>query len=340
MKTNIKTKYLIIGSFFKCDNLDSKMILNNIILFAKEIKVLQISLIDASSISFENCHIRLSMLYILLYGMSWYNKFGLISDNYHNEILNNNIKNNLNLESFIDQALLNKKNREINIINEEYIIELKNYITKINNSNNLNKKLNSLLINKYYSKLTELLSILNKDYYITEKEYNYNTLIILVNQIENHKSYNDINNDNIRWYKEFLDSKINNENNEKKNEIKELFNKIKNNYTQINDNTKINDIVKIIHNAKKNNCSSIELQFLIEITDIANYIFLYDSQLKMILPQNTTGGVKIWEKGKKLSSQTKIKSKIQNQSENPKSKRKSKRRTLKKHRKTKSKSKK
>jgi hypothetical protein len=79
--------------------------LETLIKYAKHLKnILKINLdkicLDDASI-IPDTKILLWLLSILTTGESWYNKFGFTSDDYHNELRNNNEKINMNIMDFI-----------------------------------------------------------------------------------------------------------------------------------------------------------------------------------------------------------------------------------------------
>jgi hypothetical protein len=140
---NKTEEYLSIETLMKCFDITGTNMLENIILFATDLKLKKITLIDASFFLFGNilnkdisisyiletieskiepkyildCKYNLGYLYILLHGESWYNKFGFISENYINEVKQNNKILQYNLQKLIEE--INKKeifNLENNII--------------------------------------------------------------------------------------------------------------------------------------------------------------------------------------------------------------------------------
>ena len=108
---------------YKCGLIKGKDLLESIINIAKEIKK-NIKLYDYSLYYFsDDCSIQLSYFYILMYGISWYNKFGFISiphDEYglelpqYDEIIcKNEIIINYTLDKFLLEGIIANDNLEI-----------------------------------------------------------------------------------------------------------------------------------------------------------------------------------------------------------------------------------
>lgn len=102
-----------------------------------EINLDKICLEDASIIPDTN--IRLWLLSILTTGKSWYNQFGFTSDDYHNELRDNNEKINMNIMDFIILCITSckkiKKNHSLpNDINESLIERIMSFFTKYDTS--------------------------------------------------------------------------------------------------------------------------------------------------------------------------------------------------------------
>jgi hypothetical protein len=100
---------LAIDTLMECniENLSGTKILNNIILFARELKIDLIVLADASNI---NNKLNLIYYYILLHGRSWYNKFGFISCCYENEKYKNKIVQEYSFDDYLDESINNYQN--------------------------------------------------------------------------------------------------------------------------------------------------------------------------------------------------------------------------------------
>lgn len=123
------TNKISINALNKCkiNNSTGSIILNKIILIAKELKIKSIVLIDAAMIKNNGCEFRLSYYYILLHGYSFYNKFGFYSFNFDNEKINNELIRNYTFETYLDEIILAYKNSKIP--------ELKNNIQQLRNIN-------------------------------------------------------------------------------------------------------------------------------------------------------------------------------------------------------------
>src|SRR5437868_9695757 len=107
-----------IESMTLCGKVSGTTILNKIIALAKNINLETIDLVDGSSIYLNKqidnkCYISLSALYILLHGISWYNKFGFISDEYNIEKTENDLIRKLSVSEFIHKIF--KKDTEESI---------------------------------------------------------------------------------------------------------------------------------------------------------------------------------------------------------------------------------
>ena len=107
----ILTDEIYLSSLYKCNYKSGTENLNNIINIAKDLGSLQVSLVDASALYYggdpniTNCDISLSTIYILLYGQSWYNKFGFKSVNYNEEIKHNEKIRQMSLVNFLEKLL-------------------------------------------------------------------------------------------------------------------------------------------------------------------------------------------------------------------------------------------
>ena len=81
----------------------SYLLLCKIYYAIKEMGSRYIQLVDASRIDFDGCFIDLECHYILLYGYSWYNKYGYYFDNNENELISNGIFETRKLQFYRDE---------------------------------------------------------------------------------------------------------------------------------------------------------------------------------------------------------------------------------------------
>jgi hypothetical protein len=108
------TNDIYVNHIDKCKFYSGKYSVANIIEFAKEASIDKIFLQDKSRIKIGNCDFPLSHYYILLHGMSWYNKFGFKSHQFQYEQNNNSELPNLTLDEFTNLILQNYKKKLIN----------------------------------------------------------------------------------------------------------------------------------------------------------------------------------------------------------------------------------
>jgi hypothetical protein len=283
-----------IDSFSKCNQVETYFLLNQIINFAKELKLKTITLLDKSYIIIDNYTIDLPMLYILLYGYSWYNKFEFLSLNYENEILINKDLCSYNFNDFIFSSCEEKK-KKITIFTYEQIDTKYSIIedTKLLEIQSLNCSASRLT--KYYNNMLEIYKILNPDYIEPDiDKINQSHINSLIKLITDYKIIigEDYIKSIIEHEKEIASIKINEETEFYKNKINELFLqfidklkkkdineilliRIKEKYSDdlieynITYYTPIKNIVRII-------CFlHIETELLVEITDIAKYLLIY-----------------------------------------------------------------
>lgn len=76
---------IFVNHIDRCKFFKGAHIVARTIQFMDEMGVRQISLQDKSTIDMHNCTVPLSYYYILLNGMSWYNKLGFVSRDYQDE---------------------------------------------------------------------------------------------------------------------------------------------------------------------------------------------------------------------------------------------------------------
>lgn len=100
----------------KCKFYNGTQIIHNIIDFAKEMQIKKISLQDKSSITINRCEFPLSYYYILINGMSWYNRFGFVSKNFEEEQIVNSRIPNMTLNEFKMELLVNYNQKRMQSI--------------------------------------------------------------------------------------------------------------------------------------------------------------------------------------------------------------------------------
>ena len=94
----------------KCLDENGGTVLNKLITIGKQSRVSRIELEDDSHL---DCDIPLAAYYILKYGMSWYNKFGFVSENDAKDRIENERIRNLSVEHFIHE-IVDAENKDFN----------------------------------------------------------------------------------------------------------------------------------------------------------------------------------------------------------------------------------
>ena len=317
---NKENNILSISHFTKCDNINSKLMLQLIINFSKLIRIKKIELIDGSNLELGSCFINLRMYYILLYGMSWYNQFHLVSQNYSNELITNNRYRLYSFNDFLNTSIENKKNKEIhdNYVNIEETFNYLN-LTALNSLSNQHP----LIITKKNKHILYLLNNIipdytfpsyiyldikkenSKDIYIAEIKYSIDTFKKLVNEhgderiktlaLENsNKLIIKTNDEILQNIKSLFLNFIDEFNQEKQklteDEINNILEKLRTIFSdnppstfEITDTTPIMNIVRIIYILKLIDCENYKAKLLYSITDIATFVFLYDINLSYTL---------------------------------------------------------
>ena len=108
--TIYRSNIMKINLLQKCDDEKGGSILNKLITIGKKAHVTHIELEDDSHL---DCDIPLAAYYILKYGMSWYNKFGFVSENDKQHRIENERIRNLPLEHFIHE-IVDATNKDFN----------------------------------------------------------------------------------------------------------------------------------------------------------------------------------------------------------------------------------
>ena len=243
-----------IDTLLKCNQLSGHKNLEKIvelgIILKNIININKISLVDASTVILDGCDFSLSNLHILIYGISWYNKYGFISLSYEDELYNNKEVCKLNLRDFLEKSTDNQfNNKKIKMLDEIKLMK-----ESINLSNNNIELLNPI-------KKRRIKKLKNK-------------YVILKNNLEN--------------YQELEIIKFEKEKNDFIQECNELFNNIitniisPSNIKELSTNSQISLIIGTIYNYIKINnldCSSDEIKFLIKILYISDYIIIYKNYL-------------------------------------------------------------
>jgi hypothetical protein len=250
----IYNEYIYINFLLKCNQLSGHKNLEKIVELGKILKnitnIKKISLIDGSTIILNKCDFSLSNLHILIYGISWYNKYGFLSVTYENE-LDNNIKLcELDLIYFLEKSSNNQYNsKKTKMLNE--IKLMKESINLLNSNIELLRHVQKRRI-----------SILKKKY------------LNIKNNLEN--------------YQESEIIKFKKEKDDFLQECSDLFNNIitnisnPSNIKELSFDSKISLIIEKIYNYSKINnldCNSDEIKFLIKIMYISDYIIIYDNKL-------------------------------------------------------------
>jgi hypothetical protein len=101
-----------IESLDKCGTLSGTTVLKNLINIAEQLQLDEIRLLDGSTIPFGIpgnlatilCSVSLAPLYILLHGISWYNKFGFVSKTFLQEKQANDILRHNRFDIFIQKV--------------------------------------------------------------------------------------------------------------------------------------------------------------------------------------------------------------------------------------------
>ena len=100
---------ITLSYLYKCEAISGTEILLKLQKMAIDLKIIYIELQDASVIQIndciDECSYSLSIYYILLYGISWYNKYGFISSDHVKNNIYNNEKRKLPFNKFIEKAI-------------------------------------------------------------------------------------------------------------------------------------------------------------------------------------------------------------------------------------------
>jgi hypothetical protein len=244
--TIIYNDKIYIDTLLKCNQLSGHRNLEKIIELGKILKnitnINKISLSDASDIILDGCNFSLSKLYILMYGISWYNKHGFISMSHDSEVENNKKICKLKLIDFLEKTTDNQFNyRKITMFNEiKFIRDSKNLS---NNNIKLLRPIQKRIIKKYTNVKNNL--------------ENYQELKII--EFEKEKR------DFIKECCDLFNNIITNIGNP--NNIKEL-----------SFDSQISLIIERIYNYTRTNnldCNSDEIKFLIKIIYISDYVIIY-----------------------------------------------------------------
>lgn len=175
---NDEESKMYIDSLDACDGNSGTSILYDLISLAKILRIDLISLMDGSSISYGYspegipCRFSLSKMYILMHGFSWYNKFGLISKNFDNEIKHNDKIRKYTLDTFLKEINLQpytKKKYDLNLFKNYFKNEIKSdtdtiqeIMTRINNNYLKNAQEKSICSDDKFYFLSDLLSASGK----------------------------------------------------------------------------------------------------------------------------------------------------------------------------------
>lgn len=312
---NKKKSELYIDDFYKCYKLDSKKFLERIISFARDLKIKTVRLQDASNININNCYINLPELYIFLYGISWYNQFGLKSKTFQDEVSTNEPIRNITFFDFVKNGAdilkskkIDEKLKEIDrfftfddIIYEQLseistFTPIKLYII-YNRLINLYKTLddtynqediirtNEPLIDKIEPLISSIkkFKIENGEKFLEKKD--------VMKRNEHSKIVMDNNRllQNVHWLFSEFKKQFDEENESKtEQEVNNILANLQKKYQdesisfyEISDSTPIKNIVRIIYYSRLDLCESIKTKLLIEIIQLSRHLFMYDSMLSL-----------------------------------------------------------
>jgi hypothetical protein len=123
---SLYAKKMYIASLKTCSLMTGTQSLNKLINIARNLKLEKIELLDVSTIYFNkqkdiNCMIDMKTLYILVNGMSWYNKFGFVSENYNVEADNNDAVGKMMLKDFVELIVESEKRKQLDMIKEDMV---------------------------------------------------------------------------------------------------------------------------------------------------------------------------------------------------------------------------
>ena len=199
----IKEKTLYIDHLNKCNEKSGKENLDNIINYGKYLKshniIDKIELEDESRIQIRKYSFSLSLLSILSSGISWYNSFGFISENFEDEKRYNARFLGMNLEDFLNECIPKILENRL----KYYFEKLNNQIEKYQNlpnsqykKNKLEQLLkekserNGLSIDDFTEKIRLELVSKKDDFILKFKNENENVkqlFIIIKNRLKNHE---------------------------------------------------------------------------------------------------------------------------------------------------------
>ena len=199
----IKEKTLYIDHLNKCNEKSGKENLDNIINYGKYLKshniIDKIELEDNSRIQIMKYSFSLSLLSILSSGISWYNSFGFISENFEDEKRYNARFLGMNLEDFLNECIPKILENRL----KYYFEKLNNQIEKYQNlpnsqykKNKLEQLLkekserNGLSIDDFTEKIRLELASKKDDFILKFKNENENVkqlFIIIKNRLKNHE---------------------------------------------------------------------------------------------------------------------------------------------------------
>lgn len=161
-----QTKDILISSIYKCGEHTGTETMNKIIEMGCILNSKNIHLLDASVLfSDTDCEFSLSHYMILLKGISWYNKFGFVSESYDEELqINENIRS-MPIENFIAYSIENKK--------KTFLDDLESRMTRIlDKFHNTDIKIdsNASILNKIQNDFyLEILKYDNHDQFLDSK---------------------------------------------------------------------------------------------------------------------------------------------------------------------------
>jgi hypothetical protein len=111
---------IYISNLAKCGNITGTVIVTKIISFAKDIKSGKIFLIDASQIFIgEDCEMDMAKYMILLYGYSWYNKFGFYNLTHERDTIYNEKMCKKTFNDFIEYGIKRMRIKKKEKFNDE-----------------------------------------------------------------------------------------------------------------------------------------------------------------------------------------------------------------------------
>ena len=172
-------------NIYKYESVFTDDFLFKIKIIAIELNIKYITIIDTSIVNInDKCSYSFSTYYILLYGVSKYNKYGFYSDDHDENKIYNNKKRILPFNKFIKKAIYKySKENTIDFVKKDIIRNFKKYLTELNIETPMNQII--YYINHYFKKNDDL-------------KYNNLIVIFLLNLIEI-SQYNLKYNNILRW---------------------------------------------------------------------------------------------------------------------------------------------